>query len=163
MGLKKLFITLVLSLVLLPAMPALADSTTVGDISKELICQCGCGTVLADCSHAECSSRETMAAQIEQKLAQGQSQEQILELFVAQYGEQVLAALPKRGFNLIAWVMPFTALLFGGGIIYTALRAWVRRGKNRQTNAATKTEEGDEQYRHQLEKELEEFTEGGFR
>jgi hypothetical protein len=59
--------------------------------------------------------------------------------------------------------LPFAAILAGGGIIYIALKAWVRRGKRRLTNAVTEAEEGDEEYRHQLEKELEEFTERGFR
>ncbi len=163
MGLKKLFIFLILGLVLLPVTPALADEVTVSDIAEELICQCGCGMVLSNCSHAECASREAMTALIEQKLAQGQSEEQIIDFFVAQYGEQVLAAPPKRGFNLTAWVTPLAALVFGGGVIYMALRGWVRRGKIRQTNARTKAGEDDEEYRHRLEKELKEFTGRGFR
>ncbi len=163
MGLKKLFITLILSLVLLPVTPVMAESTTVGDISKQLICQCGCSMVLSNCTHSECMVRDTMTALIEQKLAQGQSEEEIIQFFVAQYGEQVLAAPPKRGFNLVAWVLPFAAILGGGGVIYIALRVWVRRGRQSQTSALAEAEEGDEEYQRQLEQELEEFTGRGFR
>ncbi len=148
---------------LLSASPARAESATVSDISKQLICQCGCTMILSNCSHDECTVRDAMTSLIEQKLAQGQSEEQIIQFFVAQYGEEVLASPPKRGFNLVAWLLPFAAILAGGGIIYIALKAWVRRGKRRPTNAVTQAEEGDEEYRHQLEKELEEFTERGFR
>ncbi len=162
MGLKKKLIT-ILFLVLLSVSPVRADSATVGNISKELICQCGCTMVLANCTHSECMSRDTMTTLIEQKLAQGQSEAEIIQFFVAQYGEQVLASPPKRGFNLVAWVLPFAAIFGGGGVIYMALKAWVRRGKGRQTNAMTETEEGEEEYQRQLEKELEEFTESGFR
>ncbi len=161
MSLKKLGLAALLFLLL--ASPVKADSTTVSDISKELICQCGCTMVLANCSHAECMSREEMTTLIEQKLAQGQSEEKIIQFFVAQYGEQVLASPPKRGFNLVAWVLPFAAILGGGGVIYIALKAWVKRGKGHPTNAVTKAEEGDEEYQRRLEKELEEFTERGFR
>ncbi len=162
MGLKKKF-GIIFLIFLLAASPARANSTTVGDISKELICQCGCTLMLSNCTHVECMSRDTMTTLIEQKLAEGQSAEEIIQFFVAQYGEQVLASPPKRGFNLVAWVLPFAAILGGGGVIYIALKKWVRQGKIRQTNDMTEAEEGDEEYQRRLEKELEEFTERGFR
>ena len=158
MRLSKLGITILLFLLFIS--PVRADSTAVNDIAEQLICQCGCGRVLN--SHV-CDTQEAMTALIEQNLAQGQSQEQIIQSFVAQYGEQVLASPPKRGFNLTVWILPFVAILGGGGIIYITLRVWVRRGKSRQTNAVTKAEEGDEEYQRQLDKELEEFNERGFR
>ena len=163
MGLKVKLGTAALLFVLVFVSPVRAASATVGDISKELICQCGCSMVLSNCTHVECASRDTMTTLIEQRLAQGQSGEEIVQSFVAQYGEQVLASPPKRGFNLVAWVLPFVAILGGGGVIYIALKAWVRRGKSRQTDAVTEAEEGDEEYQRQLDKELEEFNERGFR
>ena len=151
---------IVLSAILLFASPVMADSPTVSSISGELVCQCGCGRVLN--SHV-CDTQEAMVTLIEQKLAQGQSEEEIIQFFVAQYGEQVLASPSKQGFNLMVWITPFAALLFGGGVIYIVLKKWVKRGKIQQTNATTEAEEGDEEYQRQLEKELEEFTGRGFR
>ena len=161
MGLKVKLGMAALLFVLVFVSPVRAASATVGDISKELICQCGCSMVLSNCTHVECASREAMIALIEQNLAQGRTEEQIIQSFVAQYGEQVLASPPKRGFNLTAWVLPFVAILGGGGVVYIALRNWVRRGQRSQTD--TMAEEGDEEYQRQLKKELEEFTERGFR
>jgi len=161
MILKKLGIILLLFLLLVS--PVRADATTVSSISKQLICQCGCAMVLSNCSHAECGSREVMTSLIVQKMAEGQSEEQIIQLFVDQYGEEVLASPPKRGFNLAAWVLPFVAILGGGGVIYLALKKWVKRGRRPQVGAAAKAEEGDEECQRRLEKELEEFTERGFR
>ena len=149
----------ILLLFLLFASPVRADSPTVNDISKELICQCGCDRVLD--SHV-CDTQEAMTALIEQKIAEGQTREQIIQFFVAQYGEEVLASPPKRGFNLTAWILPFAVILGGGGIIYIALKKWVRRGRQSQASVEVEEEE-DEKYRRQLEKELEEFTEEGFR
>ena len=158
MFLKKLGIALLLFLLFIS--PVRADSTAVNDIAEQLICQCGCGRVLN--SHV-CDTQEAMVTLIEQKLAQGQSEEEIIQFFVAQYGEQVLASPSKQGFNLMVWITPFAALLFGGGVIYIVLKKWVKRGKIQQTNATTEAEEGDEEYQRQLEKELEEFTGRGFR
>ncbi len=161
MKLSKLGIAVILFLFL--AAPARADSATVSDISKELICQCGCTMVLNNCTHAECMVRDTMITLIEQKLAQGQSEEEIIQFFVAQYGEQVLASPPKRGFNLVAWVLPFAAILGGGGVIYIALKKWVWQGRQSQTKTIVETDERDEEYQRRLEKEVEEFTGRGFR
>lgn len=154
---------IVFLLFLLLASPVMADSPTVGDISDQLICQCGCNMVLSNCTHAECMSREAMTTLIEQKLAQGQSEEEIIQSFVAQYGEQVLASPPKRGFNLVAWILPFAAILGGGGVIYIALKKWVWQGRQSPTMATTETDEKDEEYQRRLDKELKEFTGRGFR
>lgn len=83
-----------LVLALIIVVPLLAactgsDAILVSNISEELICQCGCAEVLSNC---ECSMADEMTALIEQKQAQGQSKEQIIQSFVDQYGEQVLAA-----------------------------------------------------------------------
>ena len=155
--------SIILLIAILSFSPAQVKAATASDISKELICQCGCTLVLANCTHSECMSRDTMTTLIEQKLAQGQSEEQIIQLFVAQYGEQVLASPPKRGFNLMAWVTPFAAILLGGGVIYIAIRKWVKRGQRAQISVVANVEEGNEEYRDQLEKELAEFTDRSFR
>jgi cytochrome c-type biogenesis protein CcmH len=162
MGLKEK-LSIILLIVLLSLSPAKANAQTVGDISKQLICQCGCTLVLANCTHSECMSRDTMTTLLKQKLAQGQSEEGIIQFFVTQYGEQVLASPPKRGFNLVAWILPFAAILAGGAAIYIAIKKWVWQGRQSPTIATTETDEKDEEYRHRLEKELKEFTERGFR
>ncbi len=161
MSLKKLGLAALLFLLFVS--PVKADSTTVSNISKQLVCQCGCTMLLSNCSHVECASRDTMTTLIGQKLAQGQSEEQIIQFFVAQYGEEVLASPPKRGFNLTAWVLPFAAIAAGGVAIYFALKKWVKRGKRYQAKDVTKAKGEDKEYQRQLKKELKEFDERGFR
>lgn len=156
---KKLGIALVVAL--LSLFPSRAGAATVGDISQELMCQCGCGLVLANCTHIDCPVGGPMTALIEQRLALGESQAQILELFVGRYGEQVLAALPKSGFNLIAWLLPLVGLLFGGGMVYFVLKRGL--GSRQPPAGIGAAAEEDEQYRGQLEKELQEFDGSGFR
>lgn len=75
---------------LAPLLAACAGGNTVlaSDISKELICQCGCAEVVNTC---DCSTAAEMITLIKQDLAQGQSKQQILQSFIDQYGEQVLA------------------------------------------------------------------------
>ena len=160
MRLKKVFIIVIAALFLL-ATPVAADTPTVSDVSKGLVCQCGCNMVLLNCSHVECGSRNAMTALIQEKIDQGQSEEEIVQFFVTQYGEQVLAAPTKKGFNMTAWLLPPIAILFGGGTIYAVLRKWVKRGRIPQT--IPMADEGDDEYQRQVEKELKEYTDRGFR
>ncbi|MBI2847716.1 MAG: cytochrome c-type biogenesis protein CcmH [Chloroflexi bacterium] len=163
LGMKARIILLTLILTTLFSVSAAAvRAATVTQIADQLICQCGCTLVLSNCTHGECMSRDAMLTLITQKLEQGQTQEQIIGFFVAQYGEQVLASPSKRGFNLTAWIAPFVAILAGGALVYVAIRKWVRRGKQ-QVEATVVTREEEEEYRQRLEKELQQFGERGYR
>ncbi len=63
---------------------------------------------------------------IRQKLAAGETREQIIQYFVDRYGESILLEPPKRGFNLVAWRGPFLAVLVGAIGVYFLLRSWTR-------------------------------------
>ena len=159
MGLKfKLGITLLLIMLVINPFSVSAD--TVTGISQQLVCQCGCGMVLGNCSHAECGSREALTIFIQQELDQGKSDPQIIQTMVAQYGEQVLAAPTKKGLNLTVWLLPFIALLVGGVVVYIVLKKWVKQGAKHQAEVV---EAGDDKYRHRLSQELKDFTGGVFR
>ena len=50
-------------------------------------------------------------------------------LVSGEFGQQILASPPKKGFNLLAWILPFVAL-FGGALVL-GLLAW-RWSRNRE-------------------------------
>ncbi|TET62755.1 hypothetical protein E3J48_03810 [Candidatus Aerophobetes bacterium] len=90
---KKVTIILWLSFLLstfVPVAPVLALS--VNDVARDLICTCGCGKVLDVC---EMESARQMRAQIKEMIDQGQDRDQIINYFVGQYGEKILATPPK--------------------------------------------------------------------
>ncbi|MDZ4246722.1 MAG: cytochrome c-type biogenesis protein CcmH [Dehalococcoidia bacterium] len=161
MGLKTKLNIILLAIFFL--LPGRAYAASVSDIAKQLVCQCGCNMILLNCSHGECGSRTEMNAIIQQKLSQGESETSIVQSFVSRYGEQVLASPPKRGFNLTAWITPFAAIIFGAGGIYLALMAWVKRGRQVPAPVETRSEEMDDEYRRRVDRELQRFSEKGFR
>jgi cytochrome c-type biogenesis protein CcmH len=157
----KIRVGIIMCAVLSLLIPAKVTAATESDIARQLICQCGCNMVLLNCSHAECGSRTVMTAFISQQIDQGRSDREITQSFVSQYGEQVLAAPPKRGFNLTAWLLPFAAILFGAIIIYFALKKWTEQRQHQPVNAMIG--EDDERYRLQVEEELKQFAGRNFR
>jgi cytochrome c-type biogenesis protein CcmH len=58
---------------------------------------------------------------------QGKSREEVQAYFVSRYGEYVLLAPPKRGFNLLVWGLPFLAVVAGGGVVYLVARRWTEQ------------------------------------
>src|SRR5574337_1903797 len=52
---------------------------------------------------------------IHDKLKNGESPDQIRSYFVSRYGEWILLSPARRGFNWVAWLLPFVAILGGGG------------------------------------------------
>ena len=57
-----------------------------------------------------------MRAAVDEKLAEGWSDDQIREFFVERYGPSVLLEPPREGFGLMAWIVPpaaFAAALAG--------------------------------------------------
>ena len=88
------------------------------DLEGEIMCPV-CNTTL-DQSDSPIARR--MKADIASRIAAGDSKEEIEDALVAEFGQQILAAPPKKGFNLLAWILPFVAL-FGGALVL-GLFAW---------------------------------------
>ena len=89
-------------------------------IDKSLICPVCPGETI---DQAQVELARQMRAAVREKLAQGWDRDQILQFFVDRYGESVLAAPPKSGFNLIAWVVPLGAVAAAAVLLYFVVRA----------------------------------------
>jgi len=88
------------------------------DLEAEIVCPT-CKTTL-DQSSSPIATR--MKAFIRARIAAGDSSEQIKASLVDQFGPAVLAEPPKRGFDLLAWLLPLAAL--GLGIVVVGALAW---------------------------------------
>jgi len=124
-GSKRIAIaaTLVLSLAAAPRAFA-AVRTTVNQVSQGLTCQCGCGLTVANCNHPSCSFSVPLRGEIEAMISHGETREQILTYYRRKFGEKILSAPTTEGFNLLAWTMPFVAIVLGAGFITLAFTRW---------------------------------------
>ena len=61
-------------------------------------------------------------------LSKGSDRDEILDFFVERYGKDILAAPPKSGANLVAWLMPVGGVIAGLIAVYLILRSMARRG-----------------------------------
>jgi len=70
---------------------------------------------------------QDMKKEIRQRLAAGETPDQVRSYFVSRYGEWVLTKPRAAGVNLSVWLLPILALLGGALVVWTAVRRWVRR------------------------------------
>src|SRR5574337_1538666 len=69
-----------------------------------------------------------------EKLQKGESPEQIRNYFVSRYGEWILLAPTRKGFNWVAWLLPFVAILGGFGVIVFTIRRAIARHSGSKTD-----------------------------
>jgi cytochrome c-type biogenesis protein CcmH len=135
---------------------AAAPHAHAGDrgLASAFMCQCGCGLTLASCTHASCGPRDQVLGEIAALEQQGRSPAQITTALVATYGEVILGAPTRRGFNLVAWWGPYGAIAAGAALILGLGLSWVRRPKQ---SAPIGSSEMSSEQRERLERELADF------
>lgn len=62
---------------------------------------------------------------IRERLARGESPEEIRAYFVQRYGEWILLTPEPEGLNLTLWLLPAAGLLAGAVVVWLAVRRWV--------------------------------------
>jgi cytochrome c-type biogenesis protein CcmH len=141
------------ALVLVSPAAASEQKPTAAELESELVCPV-CDTTL-DTSNAPVALR--MKAFIRERIAAGDTKSEIKAALVDQFGPAVLAVPPKKGFELIAWVLPLAGL--GLGVIVVGLLAWRwshARGSEDETSSDP-AEPLDQALERRLDDELARF------
>jgi cytochrome c-type biogenesis protein CcmH/NrfF len=126
-------------------------------MQKKLICMCGtCGRqLLSECT---CTLAVKMRAELAQLVADGKSEEQITEYFVAKFGsEEPLASPIDRGFNRLAWAVPYVFGATGLLLVGTVAVKWSRRRTTTGADASSElapTAQADPALEARLDDEL---------
>lgn len=131
-----------------------AMALVVSDVAKEFVCNCGCNKMLTDCD-MQCG--EQLRGVIAAKIGEGWGKPRIMDLLVRNYGEKLLAAPTKSGFNLTAWITPFAAILLGGVMISLAVGEWVARRRATQDVRLTTPASVEGKYLQRVDEELKHF------
>jgi cytochrome c-type biogenesis protein CcmH len=103
------------------------DAARVSQLGHQMMCACGCNQILLECNHVGCAYSSRMRGELENAVSRGDSDNDVLQWFVQNYGTTILAAPTKTGFNRVAWIMPFVML--GAGLLLASwvVLAWRRR------------------------------------
>jgi cytochrome c-type biogenesis protein CcmH len=97
---------------------------TVHDVAAQLRCVVCQSLSVAD---SPSETAHEMKDIIRERLAAGESPEQVRAYFVEKYGNWILLSPPRQGFNLLVWVVPFAGLGLGLILVLIVVRRWSRR------------------------------------
>ena len=95
----------------------------VNRIAHQLYCPVCENTPLDVCPTEACRQWRDL---IRQQLSQGQTEDQIKQYFVEQYGARVLAEPPRTGLNWLVYVLPPVIILAGAILLLRAMQAWTK-------------------------------------
>ena len=123
---------------------------TLAELESEVICPT-CKTTL-DQSRSPIADR--MRRFISQRIAAGDTKTEIKQKLVDQFGESVLAAPPRHGFGLLAWVLPLAGI--GVGALVAGALAW-RWSRTRGSGDAAPPAALDPELERRLDDELARF------
>ena len=113
------------------------DKRGIENFERQLACPCPCTLDVYTCRTTDfsCGISPQVHADVNALVAGGYSADEIMEAMTDTYGDFILLAPRKRGFNLLAWFAPFAAIGVGMLVIAALLRRW------RQNSEATQRRE----------------------
>jgi len=139
--------------------PVVPKSALEKDLYKSLICMCGtCGRQLV--GECTCGYAADMRAEIGNLVKMGLTRDQVLQYYIKKYGSQEPLAMPvDKGFNRLAWLLPY--VLGAGGLLMLGSAA-IKWSRHPTTTAATaapapaapSTEAADKELEARLDDEL---------
>jgi cytochrome c-type biogenesis protein CcmH len=121
------------------------------EIDDQLIAPC-CWTQPVSQHYSEVA--EKIRNEVHEMVTAGKSRDEILDHFVAQYGERILAKPRAKGFNALIYLLPWAALLLGAFLVILLLKKM-----RSPSTAPTPSPMPDSRYASAVEKEMKELDE----
>ena len=126
----------------------------VNAVAKQLYCPV-CENTPLDVSPTEACRqwRELIRSQ----LAEGMSEQEIKDYFVANYGARVLSEPPRTGLNWLVYILPPAIILLGAFFLFRSFRAWTKASATASAASAERGEASSpkkDDYVARLEEEL---------
>lgn len=136
--------------------PALAQQATPSDdevnaIARQLFCPVCENTPLDVCPTEACRQWREL---IRQMLAEGKSEEEIIQYFVDNYGARVLAEPPRQGVNWIFYIVPPLAFLTGLFLLGRGFHNWRMQARQAAAQTPPPSSAAADEYAARLEEEL---------
>lgn len=112
-----------------PGATPVVDDAARDALEHQVKCQCGCTLDVYTCRTTDfsCQVSPAMHRDVMSLVEGGYTADEIIAAFVDTYGQQVLMAPKREGFNLAGYAMPFAALGTGAVVVAALIRKWGRR------------------------------------
>ena len=119
---KRIALVCVAALLAVPVAHASERHPSQAELEGEVMCPV-CGTTLDQSSSPAAQQIKRVIAR---GIAAGDTKSEIKDSLVADYGESILAAPPRRGFGLLAWWLPIGGILVAAVVVGLGAWRWSR-------------------------------------
>ncbi len=120
-------VRMLLAVLLLGTLATAAAAENEGfayDLASELMSPFCPGRTVSSCPSPQAGE---LIQWIQVQEAAGATEEEVVEMLIERFGEEILGAPPAEGITLWAYVFPVVGFVGGGGIVAVALRRIVGR------------------------------------
>jgi cytochrome c-type biogenesis protein CcmH len=149
----RLILILLCVLATLGTLGAQTADKKAREIEDNLIAPC-CWSQTVSQHYSEVS--EQIRQEVRAMVAAGKSRDEILDYYVAKYGERILATPRAKGFNRMVYILPWATLILGAWLLIVLLR---KQRKPELAAAPNPPSIPDERYAAIIEKEMKELDE----
>jgi cytochrome c-type biogenesis protein CcmH len=141
------------------AAPAVASEQhpTLLELEGQLMCPICPGETLAQ---SDSPAAQRIKAHIQQRIRQGWTRSEIKNELVDVWGTRILAAPPRHGWNLLAWVLPLVGIIGGAAAIGALAWGWSRKREEPERPPGPSSQNGrplDREIERKLDEELARF------
>ncbi|MGD8816984.1 MAG: cytochrome c-type biogenesis protein CcmH [Acidobacteriota bacterium] len=146
-----------------------ADQSQAERLGHEIGCVCGTCPLrpIATCG---CGFADSMLVKLDEEVAAGHTDDEIMAVFVAEYGSQIKIKPEGSGVGLMAWLAPMALLMVGAVGMAAVISHWrgqqpapeaaaVAEGPTPQSqdSSAPPTSKEQDRYRDIVERELDDL------
>jgi cytochrome c-type biogenesis protein CcmF len=107
-------------------------------LEDRIMCMCGCRQPMGSCQmRPNCAHYDEQSAKVVSYIKDGKGYDDVLNAFVAEHQSQAVLAAPlDRGFNRLAWLVPY--VIGATGLVFAGLAAvrWSRRHEAPEESSA---------------------------
>jgi cytochrome c-type biogenesis protein CcmH len=110
------------ALVLAAPATACTKHASQSSLETKLVCP-ACHTTLDE---SDSDVAREMKSEVASRVAACQTEQQILDAMVAEFGPTVLSTPRTHGFDLLAWILPLGGAIIGAAALAVGARRWSR-------------------------------------
>ncbi len=156
--LTALFLTLFIIPILAQEPTQEPSMDAVNRVASKLNCPTCQSLNLEDCRTQTCTQWRD---NIKDLLAQGYTEQEVLDWHIARFGVEVLQEPPKSGAGLFAWLLPAVGLLAGTGWLFFIIKRWSKNSDlvpvEAETGATPDNVDFDDEYLQRIEQDLKDL------
>jgi cytochrome c-type biogenesis protein CcmH len=124
----------------------------VQKLGKALRCAVCQGVSIAD---SPASMARAQLDTVRELVAEGKSDQEIIDYFVARYGEWVLLEPPRHGFNWLVWLGPIALIVGGAFVISRQIKRAPAADPSKSAEPSPPAAEAEDPYLQAVRRELD--------